>query len=376
MSKEQADVIVVGASAAGLAAAIRAAEAGADVLLLEGKPEIGVPAAPAAVGFDHLWPEGFDVPAACVRRRHDGIRLVSPAGHALRVDAPLRILDRARFDRHLAERFARAGGRLLTGVRGLEARADGTLTAEGLEARADVTVFADGARSLAHRFVPALRHPEALTWGAILEVEHPGARDEARVTLTLGSHARGGRSQLNPLEGDAWTHWTFYRGAPADAEARARVALALDARRRGWPERAAKEARFAGAAPDPVYALPGRLVADGLLVTGGAAGQGGLEMGLASGALAGNVAAAAVREKRRDAAFLRQYEKTWRRRHALGYRLLRLVAERLARLEDREVDDLLKPWDDRHVDVHGAARALLANPRALPALATAAWRAR
>src|SRR5207244_982022 len=136
-----------------------------------------------------------------------------------------------------------------------------------------------------------------------------------------------------PLRGDAWTHWCFCRGgAPSEGEARARASLALECRLRGWDERAVlASAQLAAIAPDPVYTLPRELVADGVMVVGGAAGQGGLEVGVASGELAGRVAAAAALSGGTDRAALLPYERAGKGEWVAGYRALRRAAGRLAR---------------------------------------------
>lgn len=385
------DVAVVGASAAGLAAAWAAAGEGADVLLLDSKEAVGTPPSPAMLAFDFLWGASFRPPEACVRRRHPGVRLRSPGGYALDVEAPLSLLDRARFDRWLAAEASKRGARIVGGVKGLRLEADRTLVAEGISERPRVLVFADGPATLARAFVEPVRDPAGVAWGAILELEAPdGVEPEDRVGITLGAHARGGRSQLNPLEGGRLVHWTFFRGAPTQAESIARAALAVDARLRGWPPEAVAHARFAGVAPDPVYALPGRLVAEGVLVAGGAGGQGGLEVGLSAGELAGRVAARAAKEDKVDAQTLGAYERQWKRERLAGYELLRFITDGLARLEDAELDDLLRPWQGRTMPAselaglgspsplkraRSAWRALSANPKAGPALALAAARA-
>lgn len=390
--KEAPDVLVVGASAAGLAAAWAAAGEGADVLLLESRDAIGVPAAPAILAFDFLWGASFRAPPSTIRRRHGGVRVRSPGGYAVDVDAPLALLDRARFDQWLAQEAEKRGARVLTGVKGLRALPDRTLVAEGLEAHGRVTVFADGAGSLARRYLEPLKDPDAVAWGAALELRCPdGGEPEDRVGITLGRHAPGGRSQLNPLDGDRCVHWTFFRGDPKDAERFGRRALALDARLRGWSEEIADGARYVGAMRDPVYAIPGRLSAEGILVAGGAGGQGGLEVGLSAGETAGRVAARAALEGRADARTLGAYERQWKREHQGGYELLRQVADRLMRLDDAELDALLRPWQGRAIPIQDLAalaapsparraqaawRALAQNPAALPALARAAWKAK
>lgn len=371
MRGERAGLAIVGASAAGLAAALSAARAGADVVLLEARARVGDPPAHAIVGFDHLWPEAIARPPESVRRRLRGMHLRGPSGGGPRVEAPLTLFRRDRLDAHLASLAQQAGARILPGVRGLEAKARGRLEGEGFEVEADIVLFADGAASQASRFLATVRAPEELRWGAVLELEAPDA-DDAWLTLTLGSHAEGGRSQLNPLGEGRWSHWTFFRGEPVRAEAIARRALALDARLQRWREPAA---RFAGVAPDPVYTVPGELVADGVMVAGGAAGQGGLEMGLTAGWMAGETAAAALAQGRIDRRALAPYQRAWRGRYQKGYRRLRALTDRLARLTDAEIATLTEAWDEHWLDVAElpSARPLLRRPRGALALARAAF---
>lgn len=343
-------IAVVGASAAGLAAALAAARAGARVTLYESRAQVGVPAAPAIVGFDFLWPQELPRPRESVRRRLQGVRLRGASGRGPLVDAPLSLFDRARLDAHLAAEAEKAGARIETG-----AAADAWERAE-----ADITIFADGARSEASRFLRPTRDPESLAWGAVLELE--ARADEERLLLTLGSHAPGGRSQLNPLGGGRWSHWTFFRGDPERAEATARRALALDARLQGWKD---VEARFVGVAPDPVYTLPRQLVGPRVMVAGGAAGQGGLEVGLASGWMAGDVAA--------RGGDLREYERRWKARYERGYRRLRRASDALGRLTDAEIARLMEAWDEVRLTPDARPRTLLAHPRGALALAHAAF---
>lgn len=387
------DVVVVGASAAGLAAALTAARAGVRVTLLEGREEIGLPEAPALLAFDLLWTFPERPTGAETRRRLDGVRLRSPldARNALEIAAPLTILDRTRFDQRLGRLACEAGAEIQTGVQDLRILPDRTLRdASGASTRGRVTIFADGTGTLARGFLRPTRNPDELAWGAALEFERPDDDAERFVTITPGAHAPGGRSQLNPLDRARWSHWTFVRGAPEDAERRARDALRLDARARGWDEGVADDARLVGVAPDPVYTLPRELVADHVMVVGGAAGQGGLEVGLASGEMAGRVAAQAVLAGDTKERSLRAYEREWRRAHLAGYKALRRLADRAARLDDVALDRLLSPWAGWRVparDVLGlahrsparraeaVAKFVARNPHALPISVLAGWRA-
>lgn len=389
---QTADVLIVGASVAGLHAAGAAARGGASVLLLETKAELGVPEAPAQLAFDFLWTASEHPPASTVRRRLAGVRLRSPtnAAHAIEVDAPLSLLRRTAYDHHVARVARAAGARILTGVPTLHAMPDRTLvSADGESYRGKVLVFSDGAATLARAYLTPTRDPDALAWGVSQEFEHAGSSEETRVTLTPGSHAPGGRSQLNPLDGDRWSHWTFYRGPRSEAAQRARAALAVDASLQGWGSGVIEKARLTGVSGDPVYTLPHELATDGVMVVGGAAGQGGLEVGAASGELAGDIAARcalAGTTRRRD---LLVYERTWKRTYQSGYKALRKAADRLGRLDDARLDKLLEPWNGWRVparDIVGlghpsftrraeaAAKFIARNPWAMPGAALAGLR--
>lgn len=379
------DVIVVGASPAGLRAAWASAKAGGSTLLVESRPSVDARPPPATVAFDHLWTAEARPDPKAVRARRAGVTIRSPAGHALAIEAPLSVLDRARFDGQLLAEAERAGSEVAFGVEGLEVLPDRTLSAPDLEARGRVLVFADGARTLARRFFEPVRDPGALVWGVALEFPCEAPLD--RPVLTFGEHAPGGRSQLDAIDGVAF-HWTFARGDAERARALAPRALGRDLALSDLPLDLARAARETAVAADPVFTVPRRLVSDGVVVAGGAGGQGGLEAGLAAGERAGRVAGEAARSGRTDARSLGKYERTWMREHQAGYRALRLASRRLSSLDDAGWDRLLAPWRGRSLAVDDFAgladasawrrlRAVLAlaalNPRALPPLARAAF---
>ncbi|MEK6985923.1 MAG: NAD(P)-binding protein [Candidatus Thermoplasmatota archaeon] len=335
----RAQVAVIGASPAGLRAAWAAASAGAQVVLLEARPDVGVPEPLAMVAFDHLMASRASPPESCIRTRTTNLTAVSPGGHRITLDAPARILDRTRFDRHFLAEAERAGATVRLGTGPL--RLDGNrLLGEQLEVEANILIFCDGATSQARTRLATLQHPESIVWGAAHRVE--GSTGPAStIELRIGSHARGGRTQWNPLGGTSWTHWSFTGTSAAEAIAQARANLER--------ERPGSAATLLGAAPDPVYTLPGDLVGDGILVAGGAAGQGGLEVGLVSGEWAGEAAAAAALAGRRDAAALAPYQTRWRRTYQAGYERLRDLTMRTAAKSDLELDRLMAPLDGEQV---------------------------
>lgn len=361
----------MGASAAGLAAALAAARAGVDVTLLEAKREVGVPASHAIVGLDVLWPKTIDRPGHTARRRLPGTFVRASDGRGVFLDTPLTLFDRSRLDAHLAEEARKAGARILTGVQGLDARPDRTLVAEGIELAPEVLLFADGARTQATRFLASMREPGALQYGAALDLSAPDPGEEARVLMTVGPHAPGGRSQLNPLGDGRWSHWTFFRAQPERAEEIARRALEVDARIMGW-DVDKLDARFAGVGPDPLYTIPGQLTADRVMAAGGAAGQGGLEIGLASGWLAGEAAARTLRGQ----GTLDDYPREWTRKYGGFYERARRTNDVITRLTDAELAAIMARWDGRHVGVPAKPWQILGNPRGVLAVPRASRIAR
>lgn len=365
MKELRPDVAVVGASLAGLRAAWAAARGNADVLLLESRAELGVPEPLAVVAFDHLMDWQGQVPAAAVRQRVGQTRITSPGGHTVSFEAPATILDRAHFDRHLARAAQAAGAEVRLGVGPLRALDDRTLEADGLRVRAGVTIFADGAATQATRYLRPTRDPQRVTWGVAHALDADGWTP--RLDIGLGSHVAGGRTQWSPRGPGSWSHWTFMPGTRQDAVANAQAIFARDVAARGADP---ASARLLGVAPDPVYTLPKELATDGVLVCGGAAGQGGVEVGLASGELAGAAAARALARGRTDRAALLPYQAEWRHRYAAGYRRLRRLTDRLATLDDAGIDRLLRPFDGEHLPLTRLQG--LSGPPARR-LAAAAW---
>jgi len=329
------EVAVVGASPAGLAAARATAQAGLDTVLLEAG-EIGRPEPPAVVGFDRLWSDTQEPPAEAVRHGFETVELTLPGPNSVAIDAGGGIVDRTRFDRWLAERARQAGADVREEAGLWEVRAPGRLAGPSGEIHADVVVFADGADSLASAIVDPVEAPEHLVWGVTHEV--PVDARSGPLSIRVGDHAPGGRTQVVPIDADTTWHWTFVRRPREAAIDRARRALRSTARRRGWDQAVVEGARQRHVAPDPTLQRPAHLAGPRTLVAGGAGGLGGLEVGLASGHRAGRAAARGLRGDQPLQAELQAYEQRCRDRYGPTYRGL----DRLFRLAERTPDPILE----------------------------------
>jgi digeranylgeranylglycerophospholipid reductase len=326
--RPQYDIIVIGAGPAGSFAAATAAEAGARVLLLEKRQEIGSPVRCAeGVARDAL--QAFLEPdprwtATVVERAQI---TVETAGAPLGLSAEGGkgyILERRLFDRFLAERAAAAGahirvktpalGLLFEGnrVAGVRALVDGTERSIG----ASIVIGADGVESWVGR------------WAGLTGPIQP------RLHMTCAQYLLAG-IDIDPHSLHYWIDaqvapggyvWAFPKGAgkanvglgiQADC-VRVAPAIALNRFIESRPElaRGSPVTLITGAVP--IGPAPDRLVGDGVMLIGDAASQvdpltgGGIIPAMTAGRLAGQTAAAAIRAGCPDRARLEPYERAWR----------------------------------------------------------------
>ena len=120
------DVLVVGSGPAGGTAARYAAEKGANVIIIERRPEVGVPVRcgemmPSEEEILKMFPnagsisELFDVPKDLRLMEIEGIKLVDPKGKERLMDFTGYTMDRDRFDKHLVSMAEKEGAELVTG---------------------------------------------------------------------------------------------------------------------------------------------------------------------------------------------------------------------------------------------------------------------
>ncbi len=162
-AERDVDVLVIGLGPGGASAAMTAARAGGQVLGVDRNRAIGEPVqcaefVPRPMG-SYTRDEGV------LRQTIDGMKTVLPSGTVAHSAFPGLMIDRAAFDRAIAERAAAAGARLETGTRLVALdRASHTATlrdADGAstEVRFGALVAADGPHSPSAKLagLPALR---------------------------------------------------------------------------------------------------------------------------------------------------------------------------------------------------------------------------
>jgi len=333
---EEAEVLVVGASLAGLCAAYSAARGGAETLLIDAAPEIGARPNPATLLMEPLWRRtGLPIPGEAVERELSGLKVSGPSGHGPLFRIRAVQLDRRLFDRCFGARAVSAGATVRSGVLVSDVLPAGGVRTRSGHVRARVTIFADGAASTVRKVIPTMRNPQEMSWGLDQLLEAPDLGESPYSEVRFGSFAPGWRAQLNPLGGDYARLWTFIRGVPREelerCAARACRAFCGASRARVLEERRGV---------DPAFVVPGQIAGDGVMACGTAAGQGGLEYGARAGLLAGEVAARAVRAGDSSRHTLITYESAWKRETAAELAALRWGMASLHRLSDAELDAL------------------------------------
>lgn len=359
MPKNDYDAIVVGAGPGGATAAKSAAEAGADVLMIDKRRELGVPVqCGEALSEEILKDLNIEPDPRWAINRIEGAELVSPSGKIVDLEQSSAakvgyIIDRKVFDRDLAVRAVRAGAEIKVGtfVNGLieeNGRIEGVTfdsqEGEG-EVRADLIVAADGVMSRVARWAgfDTSLGPEDVESGTQFKMVNVDIESKSTMQFYFGNEfAPGGYV------------WIFPRG-----EDIANVGIGV------LPARAEKSSYeylkdFIFNKPElkngqvieinvggvPVSGSLDRTVADDILVVGDAARQvnsltgGGMNWAMAAGNIAGEVAAKAVSEGDTSKDVLMEYEDRWREKFGEKMERYYQGKEILLDLSDDELDDM------------------------------------
>ena len=364
------DVLVVGAGPAGSITAKYAAKGGADVLMIEKRPEIGIPVR-CGEGIAKRWigDVGIALDRRWIALEVEGARVISPNGTEFCINERLAgnevgtVIERSIFDKTLARDAANSGARIMlrTSARnvlrqdgrivGVKAVSDG----EPLEIRAKLVVGADGFESQVGRWAgidTTLEDNDVITC-----IQYRLANCKPNTDYCdfyMGSGAPGGYV------------WIF----PKD-ETTANVGLGIQLSKIS-DKGTIKSYLDKWIANNPNYSMgqPVDMIsggvsvsppldettADGVLLVGDAARMidpitgGGIANGCIAGKEAGVVAALAVEGGDTSKAFLQQYEQRWRKK--LEKALFRnwIAKEKLVTLSDETFDKIIGTLAEVGVD--------------------------
>lgn len=151
MTISDLDILVVGAGPAGASAAIAASRAGASVLLVDRRRQIGLPVQCAE--YIPIMLQGqLDLPAACIAQKVSGMQTFIAGQKIKETAAPGAMIHRQCFDQALADKATAAGAELRCGVKATTWDANGVVrlksrSGSSLDVCPRVIIGADGPHS-------------------------------------------------------------------------------------------------------------------------------------------------------------------------------------------------------------------------------------
>ena len=355
------DIAVIGASPAGLMAARYAALGGAKVTLIEKKDEIGKETHPANSVFKGMFDITCEkIDPSYVVHEIKGMKLVSPAGHKIKVKTPGYAIDKAAFDQYYEKKALSAGVNIQTGteVVRLKHKDSGVLlktsSSENPDTdtriKAKIVIIADGIASKNARAagLQSMKHPEDIAWGTELTIRAPGIGAHEYAEYFVGSHAPGWKSSYLPRGGDEAAIGVYVRrhGPNVSKFLDSWVGRFKELKNIADDEFEVVETKSSG---DPIVTIPGKTYTNNIMVAGGAAGQSGIGYAMHAGQIAGKVGALAIAKGDYSERMLSKYRSNWRSslytEHAFG----RIGLETLRKMNDSEIDDLFEIFEDEDV---------------------------
>ena len=332
------DVIVIGASPAGLMAATKAARDGAEVLLLEERKSFNSDQGPADTSFENFFKMiGLEPKEEYVIHRVKGMNIISPFGTVITIDAPGFSIDRGKFDAHYAEMARDAGAEIKMDSKVMSFNDGEVVVKEGRtkkEYNGEVIICASGNSEIVKKTgLKTMRYPEDLAYAIQAEVEGADV-DENYFHYFLGKEvAPGWKAAISPKGNDKASVGVFVRG---------------DAPKKyfdGFLQRdmfdGAKVLSISDGA-DQIITMPNEIVGDGLMVVGGAAGQAGIAYGMAAGMFCGEVAAEAILKRDISKKFLSKYDARWKKRFLNHYKAGRFGLKTIEKMSDAELDEVMR----------------------------------
>ncbi|MBN2070344.1 MAG: NAD(P)/FAD-dependent oxidoreductase [Candidatus Krumholzibacteriota bacterium] len=358
MRRKTCDVIVIGAGPAGSRVAARVAGRGFSVILLEKREKVGFPVRCAeAVGPASQVNNLIDIDRRFISSVVNGITIVSPYGRRFEIELPEigYILDRARFDEHLASEAVRAGAVLRTSCQatGLIRNKTGISgvnmidlkTGNESAIRSIVVVGADGVESLSPRWAGLKKNitPSEILVCAQETIEGVDVRKRF-IEFHLGSkHSPGGYGWIFPK--DSMTANIGVGISPLLSAGRSAVEYLDNFLEYRCPEGIRKRLVVGGC--EVAKGLP-ELAVDGYIAVGEAANQnnpltgGGILQALNAAESASVSVARAVEKKTGSREILKEYSRNWKKTDGRINDLFYQTAQIFYTLDDDSLEKILE----------------------------------
>ena len=354
-----ADIIVIGASPAGLMAARNACEKGSSVLLLEKKEEIGNPPHPANSFFKGMLDKCGEVAdPSYVVHYLKGMQIISPSGRIVEVETPGYAIDKTKFDRFYAEKIMKTGVDLRKGIEVHDIIRDREKFSVNTSAgvfRSKLVIISDGINSkMASIFgLNTMKHPEDIAWGIELEVRAPDLGKPKMFEYYIGNHAPGWKTTYSPRGGDNAAIGAYVRRCGKDATPYLNAWVEKFKKLKGL-EKLEIVKKLSGG--DPIVTLPNQYVTDGIMVVGGAAGQSGIGYAMRAGQICGDIAADAIEKGDVSKNALSEYRKIWEKEFRAEHYMGRIGLETLRKMTDREIDEIVAVFEKEDLSfIHGSS---------------------
>jgi digeranylgeranylglycerophospholipid reductase len=348
------DVLVVGASAAGIMAAISAAKLGSQVILLDKD----------LAGSDHVANTMFEgmvrradlqIDESYVKKSLLGMKIISPGGHQATLLAKGYFIDRKMFDGHYLGIAKKEGVMLLQGAAEGMSLNSGSRVVAAKEAKIEpkVVIDASGVHSTlsSSAGLSSMRHPQDIAWALEATVGCPGLGEEDFFQYWIGSMAPGWKATFSPAGGDLATIGVFVRGHGRDVGSFFKMFLKSFKAYKAAAYKNIEQIEILSCkvGGDPIAVLPGEIVSDSLMITGGAAGQSGLAYSMRAGSICGTVAAQAVAAGDVSRSSLSKYERLWKAEFGWEYRMGRASLETLKNMDDKDIDRLVGELSGKNI---------------------------
>jgi geranylgeranyl reductase family protein len=361
------NILIVGCGVSGASTALAAAGKDASVTVLEEHPRVGIPSHCSG----HVGIRGFkqfapSLPEKIIENKIKGAILTAPNGRSLilsRSDPVTWVLNRAEFDQHLASLAIKNGANLHMNSRvesvkrsdnGFQVKLDSSKHPHEYFCKVLIDAGGCGARVSRYGGIPSLNR-QPLVNSAQCNMDNISDVDSDFVEVYYGqTYAPGFFGWIIPRrDGSAKV------GLAAGARTNVNACFERFLRKHPIVSQKLKKAKLLSKPtyhPIPVSGAKSKTYADGILSVGDAASQvkpttgGGIVFGLICGKIAGETAAAAVRDENFSSSRMKKYEDTWRSMIGFDLSAMASLRQLLYRIPDRYLNKLFDVSNELRIE--------------------------